>query len=111
MEEQLYSFSQFPDSKNHWEGKFFLNFFVSRNIFKREIFVNFLPQNFKIKYDIVSTYSVNFVSQKILACFQCYHNPFGFLFIKYKTSYFGLTAYLNMFVTCLLISLPNSNMI
>jgi len=38
---------------------------------KREIFVNFLPQKFMTKYGIVSKYSVNFVSQKILACLQC----------------------------------------
>jgi len=71
MEEQLYSFYQFPDSKNHWEGKYFLEFFVSRNVFKKGDFVNFLPQKFMIKYGIVSTYSVTFVSQKILTCLQC----------------------------------------
>jgi len=38
---------------------------------KREIFVNFLPQKFMTKYGIVSTYSVTFESQKILACLQC----------------------------------------
>jgi len=66
MEEQLYGFYQFPGSKNHWEEISFLKFLVSRNIFEREIFVNFLPQKFMTKYDIVSTYSVTFVSQKIL---------------------------------------------
>ena len=72
MEEQLYSFYQFPDSKNHWEGIFFSIFFLFQEIsLKREIFVNFLPQNFKINYGIVSTYSVNFVSQKNLTCLQC----------------------------------------
>jgi len=38
---------------------------------KREIFVNFLPQKFMTKYGIVSTYSVNFVSQNFFACLQC----------------------------------------
>ena len=42
MEEQLYSFYQFPDSKNHWEGSFFLKFFVSRNVFKKGDFCQFL---------------------------------------------------------------------
>jgi len=42
---------------------------------KMEIFVSFLPQKFMTKYGIVSTYSVNFVSQKILRCLQCmYHS-------------------------------------
>jgi len=39
---------------------------------KREIFVNFLPQKFITKYGIGSTYSVTFVSQKILTCLQWY---------------------------------------
>ena len=38
---------------------------------KGEIFVNFLLQNFMTKYGTVSTYSVTFVCQKILACLQC----------------------------------------
>jgi len=42
MEEQLYSFHQFPDSKNHWEGKFSPKFFVSRNVFKKGDFCQFL---------------------------------------------------------------------
>jgi len=37
---------------------------------KGEVFVNFLPQKFMTKYGIVSTYSVTFVSQKILTCLQ-----------------------------------------
>jgi len=37
---------------------------------KREIFVNFLPQKIMTKYGIASTYSVKFLSQKILACLQ-----------------------------------------
>jgi len=41
MEEQLYSFYQFPGSKNHWEEKYFLNFLVSRNVFKKEDFCQF----------------------------------------------------------------------
>jgi len=49
-EEQLYSLCQFPGPKNRWGEKYFLNFLVSRNVFKREIFVNFLPQKFMTKY-------------------------------------------------------------
>jgi len=45
--------------------------FVSRNVFKKGDFVNFLLQKFITKYGIVSTYSVTFVSQKILTCLQC----------------------------------------
>jgi len=71
MEEQLYGFYQFPGSRNHWEEKKILNIFVSRMSLKRDIFVNFLPQKFMTKYGIVSTYSVTFESQKILACLQC----------------------------------------
>ena len=70
MEEQLYTFYQFPESKNHWEGKYFLNFLCFNNVLKRAIFVNFLPQKFITKYGIVSTYSVTFVSQRILICLQ-----------------------------------------
>ena len=70
MEEQLYGFYQFPHSKNHWKEKYFLKFLISRNVFKKGDFVNFLPQKFMIKYGIVSTYSITFVSQKFLACLQ-----------------------------------------
>jgi len=73
MEKQLYGFYQFPDSKNQWEEFIFLKIFLSINIFKKGVlFVNFLPQKFMTKYGIVSTYSVAFVSQKTLACLQCY---------------------------------------
>jgi len=63
MEEQLYGLCQFPGSKNHWEEKYILIFLVSRNISKKEIFVNFLSQKLMTKYGIVSTYSVTFVSE------------------------------------------------
>jgi len=70
MEEQLYSFYQIPDSKNHWEGKYFLNFFVSRNVFKRGDFCQFLAS--KIHNKIWDCFNIfcNFVSQKILTCLQ-----------------------------------------
>ena len=43
MEEQLYGFSEIPWLKNHWEEKYFLNFFfVSRNVFKKVNFCQFL---------------------------------------------------------------------
>jgi len=50
---------------------------ISQNLFqeisvKREIFVNFLPQKIMTKYGIVSTYSVTFLSQRILECLQCF---------------------------------------
>ena len=72
VEEQLYSFYQFPGSKNYCEEIFFFsNFLFQEMSFKWEIFVNFFPQKFMTKYGIVSTYSVPFVSQKILTCLQC----------------------------------------
>jgi len=72
MEEQLYGFYQFPGSENHCEEKYFLNFFgFKKCLEKGSFFVYVLPQKFMTKYGIVSTYSVNFVSQKILACLQC----------------------------------------
>jgi len=45
----------------------FSNFWFQEMSLRREIFVNFLPQKFMTKYGIVSTYSIIFVSQKILA--------------------------------------------
>jgi len=73
MEEQWYGFYQFPGSKNHWEEKHFLKFFVSRNVFKKGDFCQFLAsKKIMTKYGIVSTYSVTFVSQKILTCLQCH---------------------------------------
>ena len=71
MEEHLSSFYQFSGSKNHWEEKYFLKFFWFQEMpLKGEILAIFLPQKIMIKYGIVSTYSVTFVSQKILACLQ-----------------------------------------
>ena len=64
-------FGKFPGSKNHWEEKNFSNFLVQEMSLKRETFVNLLPQKFMTKYGSVSTYSVTFVSQKILTCLQC----------------------------------------
>jgi len=42
MEEQLYSFYQFPGSKNRWEEKYFLTLLISRNVFKKSNFGQFL---------------------------------------------------------------------
>jgi len=70
MEEQLYGFCQFPGSKTIGKKKNFSNFQLQEMSLEREIFVNSLPQKFMLKYDIVSTYSVTFVSHKILACLQ-----------------------------------------
>jgi len=70
MEEQLYGFYKFPGSKRHWKKNNFSNFQFQEMSLKGEIFVNFLPQKFMKKYSIVSTYSVPFVSQKILTCLQ-----------------------------------------
>ena len=71
MEEQLYSFYQFPGSKNHWKENIFSIFWFQEMSFKKGDFVNFLPQKFMTKYGIVSTYSATFFSQKILVCLQC----------------------------------------
>jgi len=66
MEEQLYSFCQFlGPNKSLGKKNIFSNFLFQEMSLKREIFINFLPQKFMTKYDIVSTYSVAFVSQKI----------------------------------------------
>jgi len=46
MEEQLYGFCQFPGLKKHWEEKYFLHFLVSRNVFKKEDFCQFLASKF-----------------------------------------------------------------
>ena len=70
VEEQLYGFWKIPGSKNHWEEKYFLKFWFQEMYLKKKIFVNFLPQKFMTKYGIVSTYSVTFVSQEIVACLQ-----------------------------------------
>jgi len=69
-EEQLYGFYQFPGLKKHWEEKYFLHFLVSRNVFKKEYFCQFLASKFITKYGIVSTYSVTFVSRKFFTCLQ-----------------------------------------
>ena len=42
------------------------------NSCKKGYFCQFLASKFMTKYGIVSTYSVTFVSQKILACLQWY---------------------------------------
>jgi len=42
MEEQFYGFYQFPGSKSYWEEKYFLKFLVSRNVFKKGDFGQFL---------------------------------------------------------------------
>jgi len=56
--------------KNHWEEKYFSIFWFQEMSLKMKIFVNFLAQKIIIKYGIISTYSVTFMSQKILACLQ-----------------------------------------
>ena len=63
--------TNFLTQKTIGKGNIFSIFLFQEMSLKRDVFVNFLPQKFKIKYGIVSTYSVNFVSQKILACLQC----------------------------------------
>jgi len=42
MEEELYGFYPIPSSKNNWEEKYFLNFLISRNVFKKGSFCQFL---------------------------------------------------------------------
>ena len=63
--------TNFLTQKTIGKGNIFSNFLFQEMSLKREIFVNFLPQKFIAKYGIVSTYSVTFVSQKILTCLQC----------------------------------------
>ena len=63
--------TNFLAQKTIGKKKIFSNFCFQEMSLKGEIFVNFLPQKVKIKYGIVSTYSVTFVSQKILTCLQC----------------------------------------
>jgi len=70
MEEQLYGFYQFPGSKTIGKKNIFSNFWFQEISLKRKIFVTFLPQKLMTKYGIVSTYSVTFVSQKILTYLQ-----------------------------------------
>jgi len=41
-EEQLCSFCQFLGPKNHWEEKYFLKLLISRNVFKKGDFHQFL---------------------------------------------------------------------
>jgi len=72
MEEQIYGFYQFPGSKTIGKKNIFSNFWFQEMSSKGEIFVNILPQKFVTKYGIALTYSVTFVSQKILACLQCH---------------------------------------
>ena len=57
--------------KNTGKNFFFLTILVSRIFFKRVISIDFLPQKFTTKYGILSTFSVPFVSWKILTCLQC----------------------------------------
>jgi len=54
--------------KKPWGRKIFS---ASRNVFQKDIPVNFLAQKFMTNYGIFSTYSVTFISQKILTCPQC----------------------------------------
>jgi len=70
MEEQLYGFYQFPDSKTIGKKHIFSICLFQEISLKREIFVNFLLQKIMTKYGIVSIYSVTFVPQKNLTCVQ-----------------------------------------
>jgi len=70
MEGQLCNFHHFLDSKTHWKKNTFLTF-CFKKFFKRVTPINFLPQKFIVKYGILSTFSVAFVSQKILTYIQC----------------------------------------
>jgi len=69
--EQLYGFSEISWLKKIIGKKIIFSTFLFQEMsLEREIFINFLPQKFITKYGIVSTYSVAFLSQKILACLQ-----------------------------------------
>ena len=69
MEEELYGFYQFPGSKNHWEEKYFLNFLVSRNVFIKGNFCQFIASKI---YD------------KIWHYFNIFHN-------FYVSKFFGMS--------------------
>jgi len=72
MEEQMYGFSEISWLKKIFGKKnIFSTFLFQEMSLERDIFVNFLPQKIMTKYGIVSTYSVTFLSHKILACLQC----------------------------------------
>jgi len=77
--------TNFLAQKTIGKKNIFSNFWFKEMSLKREIFVNLFPQKFMTKYGIVSTYSVNFVSQKILTCLQCIfdHIVSFFHLIKY----------------------------
>jgi len=62
--------TNFLAQKTFGKKNIFSNFWFQEMSLKGEIFVNFLPQKFMTKYGIVSTYSVTFVSQKILTYLQ-----------------------------------------
>ena len=66
--------NNFLDQKTIGKKNLFPNFWFQEMSLKREIFVNFLPQKFTIKYGIVSKYSVTFTPQKFLACLQWEHS-------------------------------------
>jgi len=57
MEEYLYGFYQFPDSKNYWEEKIFSQFFSFKKCFKKGDFCQFLTSK---------------VSEKISHCFSIF---------------------------------------
>jgi len=63
--------TNFLAQKTIGKQNIFSIFWFQEMSLRREIFVNFLAQKFMTKYGIVSTYSVTFVSQKILTCLQC----------------------------------------
>jgi len=73
MENSCVVSTNFLAQKTIGKKKIFSNFCFQEMFLKGDIFVNFLPQNFMIKYGIFSTYSVTFVSQKILTCLQYVH--------------------------------------
>jgi len=60
--------ANFLARKTIGKKKYFLTIFVSRNVFKKGDFCQFLASKIYDKYGIVSKYSVTFVSQKFLAC-------------------------------------------
>jgi len=70
LEEKLDDFYHFPGSKNHWKKYISKTFLVQERSLKRLNSINFLSQKTMKKYGISSTYSIPFVSLKILTCLQ-----------------------------------------
>ena len=91
MEEKLYGFYQFPDSKNHWEEKDFLSLLVSRNVFKKGYFCQFLVSKIYDKiwhcFNIFCKFCIseNFDISPVWEALQIPHIPLTLLSFPHAT--------------------------